>query len=135
VGWIDLLLPLIRSVLNCGPAVIVRKLGKLDEVPSHQIEGEISFKVASVQGDESHNVLQAHDAVTGANKQLDNVTSGSAVLDTVQQVVNSANVEAAIVSVANPWLPLLANLDLFVKAVHAVAEVRLYPYPFLVDCE
>ena len=65
---------------------------------------------------------------------LEDIKSGSAGLDTALQVIDSSgNVGAAIGSAAaDPWPSLLSNLDLFVKAVDAIAEVRPCPSPYII---
>ena len=116
-------------------ADITRKeLDKLDEIPSHKIEGNVSFKISAVLSDNSRDLVRADDAVIGANKALEDMKSGSAGLDTVQQVIDSSgNVGTTIVSAAaNSWSSLLSNLDLFVKAVDAIAEVRPCPFTYVI---
>ena len=116
-------------------ADITRKeLDKLDEIPLHKIEGNVSFKISAVLSDDSPDLLQADDAIIGANMALEDMKSGSASLNTALQVIDSSgNVGTAIGSAAaNHWPSLLSNLDLFVKAVDAIAEVRPCPSPYVI---
>ena len=111
---------------NRGPVAVTCKLDKLDQTPSRKIDGHIMFQVTSVLSDESPTLLQAGHAITGANKQLEDMKSRPAGFATVQHLVNSSsNAEAITLSAANPWLPLLKSLELFVAAVDAIAEVRV----------
>jgi hypothetical protein len=101
-----------RQWINCRLVAITRKLDKLDETPSREIEGHVTFQIASV--------------IDGAIKRVEDMESPSAGLEASQQVVDSSGeVKEAIVSEANPWLPLLDSLKLFVKAVDDIAEVRV----------
>jgi hypothetical protein len=116
-------------------ADITRKgLDKLDEIPSHKIEGNVSFKISAVLSDDSCDLVRAEDAVIGANKALEDMKFGSAGLDTAQQVIDSSgNVGTTIVSAAaDPWSSLLFNLGLFVKAVDAIAKVRPCPFTYVI---
>ena len=94
-----------RQWINCRLVAITRKLDKLDETPSRKIKGHITFQIASV--------------IDGAIKRVEDMKSPPAGLEASQQVVDSSGeVKEAIVSEANPWLPLLDSLKLFVLPHH-----------------
>src|SRR5882762_3800523 len=94
---------------NCLADITRKDFDKLDEIPSHKIEGNVSFKISAVLSDDSSDLVRADDAIIGANKALEDMKSGSAGLDTAQQVIDSSgNVGMTIVSAAaNPWSSLL----------------------------
>ena len=120
-----------RQWINCCLVAITRKLDKLNEAPSREIEGHITFQIASILSDESLDLLRAHFAIDGATKRVEDTKPPPTGLEASQQAVDSSDeVKEAIVSVANPWLPLLDSLELFVKAVDDIAEVRV----LVVDC-
>jgi hypothetical protein len=98
--------------INFRLVAITRKLDKLHETPSREIEGHVTFQIASI--------------IDGAIKRVEDMKSPPASLEASQQVVDSSGeVKEAIISEANPWLPLLDSLELFVKAVDDIAEVRV----------
>jgi hypothetical protein len=120
-----------RQWINCRLVAITRKLDKLDETTSREIEGHVTFQIASILSDESLDLLQAQYAIDGAIKRVEDMKSPPSGLEASQQAVDSSGeAKEAIVSEANPWLPLLDSLELFVKAVDDIAEVRVV----VVDC-
>jgi hypothetical protein len=109
----------------CSLIAITRKLDKLEETPSCEIEGHLTFQVTFVLSEESSDLPLVDHAITRANKQIHDMKTRPAAFDTAQQLVDSSsNVEATLLCAVNPWLPFLKSLELFVAAVDDIAEVR-----------